>query len=84
MTTTAALGMAGIVTLHLAFPGIFANFPERQQADVDGYIAVIDCGEMGNRYMLELAGHAYLVAVAACGGLALVTEWLISVIPAFS
>lgn len=58
--------MIGIVTLHLAMPTVLNNFPERAQPDVDGYIAVVDCDEMGRRYVLELGGHSYLVAVADC------------------
>lgn len=58
--------LIGIVTLHLAMPAVLANYPERVQPDVDGYIARADCGEIGRRYVLELAGHHYLVAVADC------------------
>jgi len=58
--------LIGIVTLHLAMPQVIANYPNRQQSDVDGYIAVMDCGKMGRRYVLELDGHDYRVAVADC------------------
>ena len=44
----------GIVTLHLAMPTVLNNYPDRVQPDVDGYIARIDCGEIGRRYVLEL------------------------------
>ena len=47
-------------------PQVIANYPNRQQPDVDGYIAVVDCGRMGSRYVLELDGQTYLVAVADC------------------
>ena len=47
-------------------PQVIANYPNRQQPDVDGYIAVVDCGRMGSRYVLQLDGETYLVAVADC------------------
>ena len=58
--------LVGIVTLHLAMPAVIANYPNRAQSGVDGYIAVMDCGEIGRRYVLELDGRDYLVAVADC------------------
>jgi hypothetical protein len=58
--------LAGIVTLHLLMPQVLDNYPERRQADVDGYIAVMDCQEIGRRFVLELDGQAYLVAAADC------------------
>ena len=56
----------GIVTLHLAMPQVIANYPNRAQSDVDGYIAMLDCDDMGRRYVLELDGETYTVAVADC------------------
>ena len=47
-------------------PAVIANYPNRQQSDVDGYIAVVDCRRMGNHYVLQLDGQTYLVAVADC------------------
>ena len=47
-------------------PTVLNNYPDRVQPDVDGCIARIDCGEIGRRYVLELDGAAYLVAVADC------------------
>ena len=47
-------------------PQVIANYPNRQQPDVDGYIAVVDCGRMGSHYVLQLDGQTYLVAVADC------------------
>lgn len=47
-------------------PRVIANYPNRADPTVDGYIAVLDCADMGRRYVLELAGHAYTVAVADC------------------
>ena len=47
-------------------PAVIANYPNRQQSDVDGYIAVVDCGRMGSHYVLQLDGQTYLVAVADC------------------
>ena len=52
--------------MHLAMPQVIANYPNRQQSDVDGYIAVVDCGRMGSHYVLQLDGQTYLVAVADC------------------
>ena len=47
-------------------PQVIANYPNRQQPDVDGYIAVVDCGRMGSHYVLRLDGRDYIVAVADC------------------
>ena len=58
--------LIGIVTLHLAMPQVIANYPNRADSTVDGYIAVVDCGRMGSRYVLQLDGQTYLVAVADC------------------
>lgn len=58
--------MIGIITLHLAMPAVIANYPNRANPTVDGYIATVDCADMGRRFVLELAGQSYLVAVADC------------------
>ena len=58
--------LIGIVTLHLAMPQVIDNYPDRADPTVDGYIAVVDCGEIGRRYVLQLDGQTYLVAVADC------------------
>jgi len=47
-------------------PAVIANYPNRAASDVDGYIATMDCRDMGRRFVLELAGQSYLVAVADC------------------
>lgn len=47
-------------------PAVLDNYPDRADPTVDGYIAVVDCGRMGSRYVLELDGKTYLVAVADC------------------
>ena len=52
--------------MHLAMPQVLDNYPDRQQPDVDGYIARVDCGEIGRRYVLQLDGREYIVAVADC------------------
>ena len=58
---------AGLIVAHAAFPAVFATYPERQQDGVDGYIALSDCAEIGNRYVLVRAGQPdALVAVADC------------------
>ena len=52
---------------HAAFPAVFATYPERQTEGIDGYIALSDCGEIGNRYVLVRQGVPdMLVAVADC------------------
>ena len=58
---------AGLIVAHAAFPAVFATYPERQQDGVEGYIALSDCGEIGNRYVLVRQGiRDMLVAVADC------------------
>lgn len=52
--------------MHLAMPQVIANYPNRADPTVDGYIAVVDCGRMGSRYVLRLDGRDYIVAVADC------------------
>ena len=42
--------------MHLAMPQVIANYPDRADPTVDGYIAVVDCGRMGSRYVLRLDG----------------------------
>ena len=49
------------------FPPCSPHYPERQQDDVAGYIALSDCSEIGNRYVLVRSGFPdVLVAVADC------------------
>ena len=58
---------AGLIVAHAAFPAVFATYPERQQDGVDGYVALSDCSEIGNRYVLVRQGVPdMLVAVADC------------------
>ena len=46
---------------------MFATYPERQTEGVDGYIALSDCAEIGNQYVLVRQGvRDMLVAVADC------------------
>lgn len=59
--------LTGLIVAHAAFPAVFLHYPERQAADVDGYIAVNDCGEIGNRYVLVRPNLPdALVQVADC------------------
>ena len=59
--------LTGLIVAHAAFPAVFATYPERQQDGVEGYIALSDCGEIGNRYVLVRALQPdMLVAVADC------------------
>ena len=58
---------AGLIVAHAAFPAVFATYPERQQDGVDGYVALSDCSEIGNQYVLVRQGLPdALVAVADC------------------
>ena len=59
--------LTGLIVAHAAFPAVFATYPERQQDGVDGYIALSDCSEIGNWYVLVRQGIPdALVAVADC------------------
>ena len=59
--------LTGHILVHDAFPGIFERFPERQDPGVQGYVAVNDCGELGERYVLVRRDLPdVLVAVADC------------------
>ena len=57
----------GLIVLHAAMPAVLANFPERVQANVDGYVAVSDCSMVGQRLVLVRPGLTdALVVVADC------------------
>lgn len=60
---------------------MFASFPERLDAEADGYIALADCNEIGQRKRLFFGGRWWRVVVADC--LAQDTtpapEWLVDV-----
>lgn len=59
--------LIGLIVLHGAMPQVLANYPERQQANVDGYVAVDDCGMIGQALVLVRSGRPDLiVAVADC------------------
>ena len=59
--------LTGLIVAHAAFPAMFLSYPERQHEGVDGYIAMNDCAEMGNEYVLVRHGQPdALVAVADC------------------
>ena len=59
--------LTGLIVAHAAFPAVFATYPERQQDGVDGYVALSDCAEIGNQYVLVRQGVPdMLVAVADC------------------
>jgi hypothetical protein len=58
---------AGRIVLHDAFPAVLANYPERVQDGVDGYIATNSCEELGQTFVLVRPGVPdALVAVADC------------------
>ena len=58
--------VGGEATLHNAWASVFANFPARIDPEADGYIAVRDCGEMGQRKRLFFGGRWWDVRVADC------------------
>lgn len=58
---------SGLIVLHAVMPAVLANFPERVQDGVDGYVAVSDCAMIGQRLVLVRPGLPdALVAVADC------------------
>ncbi len=56
----------GEATLHMAWGEVFWHYPERLDPAVDGYIAVNDCGEMGEYRRLWFGGRWWRVKVADC------------------
>lgn len=64
--TLAIVALSCIITMHDAMPDVLSTFPERRAEDVDGYIATLDCSDIGREYMLGIAGDWYQVAAADC------------------
>lgn len=59
--------IAGQIVVHAAMPSVLDRYPDRADPGVEGYIAVNDCAELGNRYVLVRPGQPdVLVAVADC------------------
>ena len=59
--------LSGQIVAHSAFPQVFERYPDRRDPGVQGYVAVNDCSELGNRYVLVRPGQRdVLVAVADC------------------
>jgi len=56
----------GYATLHNAWASVFANFPDRLDAEADGYIALADCDEIGQRKRLFFGKRWWRVVVADC------------------
>lgn len=56
----------GHATLHNAWAGVFAHFPERIDPTVDGYIATADCSEIGEYRIMAFGGRLWRVRVADC------------------
>jgi len=56
----------GFITLHLMFASILQLFPNRICRRCDGYIALEDCSELGQRYVLQTPRETFLVSVADC------------------
>jgi len=67
--------VAGVMTLHLLMGPVLAAHPERVRADVDGYVATVECREVGKVKVLLLGGRRYRVAVADCATAAPVGAW---------
>jgi hypothetical protein len=63
------------MTRHDVMPAVLANRPERAAADVDGYVATVECSRMGERLTLVINGRSYRVAVADCATSAAVGVW---------
>lgn len=58
---------AGLIVVHAAMPAVLDTYPERRDPTVAGYIAVNDCAQLGQHYVLVRDGHPdALVAVADC------------------
>jgi len=59
--------LSGQIVVHAAFPQVLFAYPDRRDPGVQGYVAVNDCAELGNRYVLVRPGQKdVLVAVADC------------------
>lgn len=58
--------MSGTVTMHALFPAVLAAYPDRTCAGCDGYIAPLDCHDLGKRYELRLQSGSYMVQAADC------------------
>lgn len=58
--------ITGTVTMHALFPAVLAAYPARTCNGCDGYIAPIDCHDLGKKYQLILQGGSYLVQAADC------------------
>lgn len=66
MTWLISACITGSITLHMAFPAVLANYPERACPDCDGYFAPLDCNDLGKRYRLFVNGKAYTLQAADC------------------
>lgn len=66
MTWLISACITGSITLHMAFPAVLVNYPDRACSDCDGYIAPLDCNDLGKRYRLLVNGKAYTVRAADC------------------
>lgn len=53
-------------TLHTAFASVFANFPDRIDPSVDGYMASVDCSEMGEYRAVFFGRRWWVVRIADC------------------
>ena len=59
--------LVGWIVVHAAFPQVLNNYPERIDDTVAGYVAVDDCGLMGDHLVLVRPGIPDVtLAVADC------------------
>ena len=56
----------GDATLHNAWASVFMHFPDRLDENVDGYIAVNDCSQIGEYRNLYLGNRWFYVRIADC------------------
>lgn len=60
--------------MHAAFPAVFATYPDRKVAGVDGYFAPVLCSDLGKDYTLLVGGRLFTVRAADCAAWT-VGEW---------
>jgi len=73
----------GYATLHQAWASVFYNFPERKDPNVDGYVAVVDCSQIGQYRWMKFGEGWYWVKIADCLNRSLEPKpgWLVDVSP---
>lgn len=56
----------GVMTRHDVMGAVLAERPERVVEGIDGYIALVECKHIGERYILWLGERMFDVSVADC------------------